>query len=213
MSGNRCLFLMLIFKEGIAYGDYLQGKRCGVEFHGELPGIVTSRYFIKCHGRLSVIFLEKHPIRKPFKTPYGKEVFSMTEKQKQQITHLRKNGCGYTVVANKVGISKDTVKSFCRRNGLAGERAAAQAGNVPECRECGKPVQQTEGMKPRVFCCDECRVKWWHEHPDKIKRRAVYSFTCAGCGTTFTAYGNSRRKYCSHECYIRNRFKGGDADE
>lgn len=28
-----------------------------------------------------------------------------------------------------------------------------------------------------------------------------------------TAYGNSKRKYCSHECYVRNRFKGGDEGE
>ena len=131
-------------------------------------GIVTSQYFIKCHGRLSVIFLKKHPIKKPSKSPYSEEVLSMTEEQKKQIIRLRKKGCGYTAVANKVGISKDTVKSFCRRNGLAGEMAAVQGDSVPGCRECGKP---------------------------------------------FTAYGNSRRKYCSHECYIRNRFKGGDAGE
>jgi endogenous inhibitor of DNA gyrase (YacG/DUF329 family) len=91
--------------------------------------------------------------------------------------------------------------------------AASVEMQVPGCRECGKPLQQRSGMKPRVFCCDECRVKWWHEHPEKIKQRAVYSFTCVGCGKPFTAYGNFRRKYCSHECYIRNRFKGGDASE
>ena len=50
----------------------------------------------------------------------------MTEEQKKQIIRLRKEGFGYTAVANKVGISKDTVKSFCRRDGLAGEMAAAQ---------------------------------------------------------------------------------------
>ena len=137
----------------------------------------------------------------------------MTEEQKKQIIRLRKEGFGYTAVANKVGISKDTVKSFCRRNGLAGEMAVSAETQVPGCRECGKPLQQTEGMKPRVFCCDECRIKWWHEHPDKIKQRAVYSFTCAGCGKSFTAYGNSKRKYCSHECYVRSHFKGGDGGE
>ena len=63
----------------------------------------------------------------------------MTEEQKKQIIRLRKKGCGYTAVANKVGISKDTVKSFCRRNGLAGEMAAAETP-VPGCRECGKPL-------------------------------------------------------------------------
>ena len=69
----------------------------------------------------------------------------MTDEQKQQIIRLRKKGCGYTAVANKVGISKDTVKSFCRRNGLAGEMAAVQEDSVPGCRECGKPLQQTDG--------------------------------------------------------------------
>ena len=64
----------------------------------------------------------------------------MTDEQKQQIIRLRKEGFGYTAVANKVGISKDTVKSFCRRNGLAGEMAAAQGDSVPGCRECGKPL-------------------------------------------------------------------------
>ena len=55
----------------------------------------------------------------------------MTDREKQQIIRLRKEGFGYTAVANKVGISKDTVKSFCRRNGLAGEMAAAQEDGVP----------------------------------------------------------------------------------
>lgn len=136
----------------------------------------------------------------------------MTDEQKKKITALRQEGLGYTAIARQMDISKDTVKSFCRRNGLAGEMASAAETKVPKCRECGKHLQQEEGMKPRVFCCDECRVKWWHEHPEQIKQRAVYSFICACCGKPFTAYGNSKRKYCSHKCYIRNRFKGGDMD-
>lgn len=157
-----------------------------------------------------IIFVKTAKVR--LKSPYSEEALSMTDEEKQQITRLRKKGCGYTAVANKVGISKDTVKSFCRRNGLAGKRAS-QDNDAAGCRECGRPLQQRPGMKPRVFCCDECRVKWWHEHPEKIKQRAVYSFTCAGCGKPFTAYGNSKRKYCSHECYVRNRFRGGDGSE
>ena len=136
----------------------------------------------------------------------------MTDGQKEQVMLLRKEGCGYAVIAKRLDISRDTVKSFCRRNGLAGEMAdsAAEGGR---CRACGKVLVQTEGMKRRVFCCGECRKKWWREHPEAIRQKAVYSFTCACCGKEFTAYGNSRRKYCSHECYIRNRFKGGDAGE
>lgn len=26
------------------------------------------------------------------------------------------------------------------------------------------------------------------------------------CGKAFVAYGNKDRKYCSHDCYIRDRF-------
>ena len=141
----------------------------------------------------------------------------MTEGQKKEIKRLRESGAGYTAIAGKMGIPKETVRSFCRRNGLAGQ--AVQEGSEDRqaqegsCRECGKPLQQTEGVKRRVFCSRECREKWWHSHPGEVRQRAVYSFTCTGCGKPFTAYGNSKRKYCSHECYIRNRFKGGDDGE
>jgi len=137
------------------------------------------------------------------------KVVMMTECQKAEVAGLRRAGLGYTVIAKKMGMPRDTVRSFCRRNGLNGKMAG---DDKERCRECGKPLVQTEGVKRRVFCCRECRVKWWHEHPEQIRQRAVYSFTCAGCGVQFTAYGDSRRKYCSHGCYIRTRFKGGCAD-
>ena len=142
----------------------------------------------------------------------------MTDTQKSQITGLRAAGMGYTVIARQMGLPRDTVRSFCRRNGLAGKIAGKKeeaAGEAKDgrCRECGKALRQLEGRKKRVFCSKECREKWGHGHPDKLRKRAVYSFICAGCGQPFTAYGNSRRKYCSHECYIRARFKGGGMDE
>lgn len=46
-----------------------------------------------------------------------------------------------------------------------------------------------------------------------LNKKAVYTHTCAGCGREFTAYGNARRKYCSHACYINHRFGGGGADD
>lgn len=141
----------------------------------------------------------------------------MTDEQKTGITGLRAAGIGYTVIARQMGLKRDTVRSFCRRNGLAGKTAggkeeAAGQNQGGRCRECGKALPRESGKKPRVFCSRECREKWWHGHPDRIRRRAVYSFICAGCGRPFTAYGNAGRKYCSHECYIRTRFKGGGGD-
>lgn len=135
----------------------------------------------------------------------------MTNEQKEKIKRFRRQGRGYADIGRELHISKDTVKSFCRRNGLTGaDSKTVDDKNI--CRECGKPLVQQEKKKRRIFCCKSCREKWWTEHADRINRKAVYIFTCAGCGRTFTAYGNKNRKYCSHSCYIADRF-GGGADE
>lgn len=142
------------------------------------------------------------------------EVVLMTDEQKKLITRLRQEGCGYTAIAKKMELSRDTVRSFCRRNGLSGDMTGEKEEQYPprRCRQCGNVLSQTKGVKQRIFCSRACREKWWKEHPEQVKQKAVYSFTCACCGKPFTAYGNSKQKYCSHECYIRKRFKGGDAD-
>lgn len=121
----------------------------------------------------------------------------MTNEQKEEIMRLRMHGHGYADIGRALGISKDTVKSFCRRNGM---------DNKDRCRACGNPIVQKEKTKRRIFCCKSCREKWWTEHANMINRKAFYTFTCAGCGREFTAYGNSKRKYCSHECYVAHRF-------
>ena len=38
----------------------------------------------------------------------------MTDKQKSEITGLRAAGDGYTVIARKMGLPRDTVRGFCR---------------------------------------------------------------------------------------------------
>ena len=65
----------------------------------------------------------------------------MTNEQQEKIRRLRLNGIGYAKVANELGLSKETVKSFCRRNGLAG-RAEDMSAKQKEkegviCRNCG----------------------------------------------------------------------------
>jgi hypothetical protein len=65
---------------------------------------------------------------------------------------------------------------------------------------------KTPAGRRKKFCSDECRVKWWNAHQNQVSRKAVYEFTCAYCGKSFTVYGNNHRKYCSHDCYIKDRF-------
>jgi endogenous inhibitor of DNA gyrase (YacG/DUF329 family) len=76
------------------------------------------------------------------------------------------------------------------------------------CKNCGSIFKRKTRGRRQQFCCENCRYIWWRNHPEKINRRetAYYHLECAYCGKKFTSYGNKRRKYCSHDCYIRDRF-------
>lgn len=141
----------------------------------------------------------------------------MTDAQKISIEEMRKNGLGYGRIAQTLGISLNTVKSFCRRNGINGntssETAVALTGETTYCENCGREIQQIAKRKKKRFCSDKCRNAWWNSHLDQVKRKAVYDFRCLHCGKEFHIYGDKRRKYCSHDCYIADRFKGGGGDE
>lgn len=139
----------------------------------------------------------------------------MTSGQKTKIAELRSAGFGYANIANALGLTKNQVVSYCHRNGLEGEKGTVAQADKPEvgcCKNCGKPIVQVPGRKQVKFCSDECCQSWWNSHPEAVNRKAVYTFTCACCGKSFTAYGNKSRKYCSHSCYIAGRF-GGDGHE
>ena len=73
-------------------------------------------------------------------------------------------------------------------------------------------MAQDPKRKKKKFCSDACRMSWWNKNLDKVNRKAVYEFICPHCQQPFTAYGNAGRKYCSHACYIADRF-GGEKDD
>ena len=129
----------------------------------------------------------------------------MTSEQKLQIEEYRKNGIGYKQIAKNIGISVNSVKTYCRRNNLCSEDLQKKD---TVCEQCGKSIVQTKGRKRKRFCSDSCRNKWCNTHLDQVKRKANYEFVCPVCEKVFTVYGNSKRKYCSHECYIKGRFGG-----
>ena len=133
----------------------------------------------------------------------------MTVDEKNNITQLRAAGISYAQIAFKTGINENTVKTFCRRNGLrTGQQRIPRFVEVSHkpCRQCGVPVIQYPGRKEKKFCCDSCRNTWWNTHLHMVKRDAMYEHTCLACGDKFYAYGNKARKYCCHECYIKDRF-------
>lgn len=132
----------------------------------------------------------------------------MTEAQKKDILELRANRVGYKRIANELGLTLSCVKSFCTRNGLG---ATASAGEQ-KCPSCGTKLIQLPGRKKKKFCSDVCRMKWWNCHLDQVKRKATHKHECPVCHKSFFTYGSQVKKYCSHNCYIKDRF-GGALDE
>lgn len=134
----------------------------------------------------------------------------MTDQEKKQIAIYRNQGLSYTAISNRMAISVNSIKTYCKRNGLGGVRAFAK--NVDEkvcaCENCGAPVVQNPGRKKKRFCSDKCRNAWWNAHQDEVNKKANYECVCAHCGKSFISYGNRNRKYCSHGCYIEDRFGG-----
>ena len=134
---------------------------------------------------------------------------SMTTQEKLKIAELRAAGLGYKKIATETGISENTVKSYLKRMTAADDQKEPdQPAAVFSCPLCGKEIRQIPGRKAKRFCSDSCRYRWWNSHPNQIQRESLREFTCPVCGKTFSAYGSRNRKYCSHDCYIRDRFGG-----
>ena len=135
----------------------------------------------------------------------------MTIDEKRMLTTYRQQGLGYKKIAQLMGLSVNTVKTYCKRNALGGKTAADDQHSIGKvCKCCGAPLYQTPGQKPRLFCSDACRTKWWNAHPEQVKHRSDRQVICGHCGKTFSVNQNSTRKYCSHACYIADRFHGGE---
>lgn len=138
----------------------------------------------------------------------------MTGQQKDKIREMREQGCGYTKIASFLGISENTVKSYCRRNNLTGTFGASvvESESQHTCLLCGKPVLQNPGRKEKKFCSAAHRQEWWNSHKFLINPRTAKEYACPTCHKVFRAYEHAHRKYCSHSCYIKGRF-GGEADD
>jgi len=126
----------------------------------------------------------------------------MTPTQKQQITVMRRDGISYGKIAAILRISENTVKAYCRRNNVVQSQRSEATENCPNC---SAPLTHTPGAKRKRFCSDKCRLAWWNGHPEAVRRKAFYHFTCATCGVAFDSYGNNHRRYCSRACFVASR--------
>ena len=120
----------------------------------------------------------------------------ITKQELLTILSLRGKGLSFAQIGSRLDIPANTVKSICRR----------ESDRKKRCRNCRNAITQNREGRPRAFCCDRCRVIWWKKNPDKVNRKAYYRLTCKGCGRCFESYGHKERLYCTHKCYIIDRF-------
>lgn len=138
----------------------------------------------------------------------------MNKQQKEHIIALRAKGISYGKIAAELGLSVNTVKSFCQRNkdGELVSKEERKTEPIDKCAQCGAKLLQQLGHRRKRFCSTACRMAWWRAHPDQMKRNVWHSARCCYCGKLFSYYGNRPRKYCGLECYQQQRVaQGGDA--
>lgn len=128
----------------------------------------------------------------------------ISQMRQEHIRILRDEGFGYTTIAKELGLSKDQVSFFCRKNGLAHQ--ARDTGRIKPkhrwCRNCGRDLPDSR----HVYCSSKCAHRFQYTHPDIKGKGKAINYTCAYCGKAFTVYGQANRKYCSHQCYINDRY-------
>lgn len=140
----------------------------------------------------------------------------MTELDKQKINAMRTDEKSMQQIAKYLGLSVNTVKSYCRRSEIAAKTPIVGSfkNDLASCKHCGKNIKQNKKTKPKTFCCERCRREWWRANGvTGNSRKAFYQLSCIACSASFVSYGNSKRKFCSHHCYIKSRFGGEDDDK
>ena len=129
----------------------------------------------------------------------------MTDAERDYIICYRQSGKSCAEIAQVLGLSANTVKSFCHRNRIApGVQPALTHSMDTVCLCCGEKMERQSHRKPKRFCSDTCRLRWWHAHRDMEKNAA--DRRCLSCGRVFRS--SREQKYCSHACYINARFGG-----
>lgn len=142
----------------------------------------------------------------------------MKTDEKNKIVSLRKEGRSMTEIADELGLSRNTVKSFCRRHGLTGDAQSMPEVSITDapieknCLCCGKPMLVLPGRKERKYCSDACRMHAWNTSLGQTRLNGMLEYSCPACGKAFYAYPTRKRKYCSHECYVESRFGGAVCD-
>ena len=136
------------------------------------------------------------------KVPYLSLTFERTgdtvsDNIKDKVLELKNKGYSYKAISDQLGIPVSTAKTYLRRE-------KASEGNT--CKHCGAELVNVRGKKTKKFCSDKCRMAWWYKHQNLMNKKSEYQVECKCCKEKFTFYGYKDRKYCSRECFMRDKY-------
>lgn len=123
----------------------------------------------------------------------------MTNEQKRTICSMRESGVPVNSIAEQLGLSINTIKSFCKRNHVLSGHI--RNSNVHFCLQCQTKIPQAPHRKEKKFCSDKCRQLWWTENSALIPRNSQVERVCPVCKKSFLSYKSKHRIFCSRTCY------------
>ena len=123
----------------------------------------------------------------------------MKTEMKTRIRELRSEGYGYKRIAKALDLTLSVVR-------YAVNKMSDEDLLEGQCEQCGMKIKSIKGKKRKRFCSDRCRWDWWNSHHRNINKKAFTNHQCKCCSREFSSYGNNRRIYCSHECYIKDKL-------
>ena len=84
----------------------------------------------------------------------SEESSMMSKNDRRELERMQMDGYGPTRIANELGLSVNTMKSYIRRH--------PSLRNAVFCLQCGRAVSQTPGRKQKKFCSNTCRSQYWN---------------------------------------------------
>ena len=89
----------------------------------------------------------------------------MTTNQKTVIEELRSENYSYSIIAQKLGVSANTVKSYCLRHSVTTSNVPrknkAEKAALRVCDQCGKIIE-SQSQASKRFCSAKCRTAFWN---------------------------------------------------
>ena len=89
----------------------------------------------------------------------------MTTNQKIVIEELRSENYSYSIIAQKLGLSVNTVKSYCLWHSVitsnVPRKNKAEKAALRVCEQCGKIIE-SQSQASKRFCSAKCRTAFWN---------------------------------------------------